>query len=116
MAVQPLNKTKIIKKKTNKIRRFQSDEFKTVKVSPLHLHVSLSEAMATLDISNDGFVLCRDLGESREVLTPASADGSAARSESPESAASSRTRPDTCSDLASESSLSETKKTLNCSS
>ena len=32
MAVQPLNKTKIIKKKTNKIRRFQSDEFKRVKV------------------------------------------------------------------------------------
>lgn len=35
MAVQPLNKTKIIKKKTNKIRRFQSDEFKRVKVSRL---------------------------------------------------------------------------------
>lgn len=33
MAVQPLNKTKIIKKKTNKIRRYQSDEFKRVKVS-----------------------------------------------------------------------------------
>merc|ERR1719471_432348 len=33
MAVQPLNKTKIIKKKTNKIRRFQSDEFKRVKRS-----------------------------------------------------------------------------------
>ena len=32
MAVQPLNKTKIIKKKTNKIRRFQSDEFYRVKV------------------------------------------------------------------------------------
>lgn len=32
MAVQPLNKTKIIKKKTNKIRRYQSDEFKRVKV------------------------------------------------------------------------------------
>ena len=27
-----MNKTKIIKKKTNKIRRFQSDEFKRVKV------------------------------------------------------------------------------------
>ena len=34
MAVQPLNKTKIIKKKTNKIRRFQSDEFYRVKVRP----------------------------------------------------------------------------------
>eukprot|EP00806_Schmidingerella_arcuata_P007068 Macronucleus_7456.p1 GENE.Macronucleus_7456~~Macronucleus_7456.p1 ORF type:complete len:135 (+),score=44.16 Macronucleus_7456:1-405(+) len=33
MAVQPLNKTKIIKKKTNKIRRYQSDEFKRVKRS-----------------------------------------------------------------------------------
>merc|ERR1711934_330826 len=33
MAVQPLNKTKIIKKKTNKIRRFQSDEFYRVKRS-----------------------------------------------------------------------------------
>ena len=33
MAVQPLNKTKIIKKKTNKIRRYQSDEFGRVKVS-----------------------------------------------------------------------------------
>ena len=46
MAVQPLNKTKIIKKKTNKIRRFQSDEFKRVKVShltgiiPCFVHVS----------------------------------------------------------------------------
>lgn len=33
MAVQPLNKTKIIKKITNKIRRYQSDEFASVKVS-----------------------------------------------------------------------------------
>ena len=33
MAVQPLNKRKITKKLTSKIRRFQSDEYAKVKVS-----------------------------------------------------------------------------------
>ena len=48
MAVQPLNKTKIIKKKTNKIRRFQSDEFKRVKVrNQLSLFYVSSQVLAS---------------------------------------------------------------------
>lgn len=34
MAVQPLNKRKIVKKVTTKVRRFQSDGFMRVKVRP----------------------------------------------------------------------------------
>ena len=60
-------------------------------------------------------LLYRDLGESKEVLTPLWEDASEARSESPESAASKTRRPDTCSDLASRRCSSETKKTLKCS-
>jgi len=33
MAVQPLNRRKIVKKRTNKQKRFQSDEYVKVKVS-----------------------------------------------------------------------------------
>merc|ERR1719469_1691370 len=58
----------------------------------------------------------RGPGGSREVLTLASADASEARSESPKSVPSKTRRPDTCSDLASASCSSETKKTLNFSS
>jgi len=47
MAVQPLNKTKIIKKKTNKIRRYQSDEFKRVKVGIHHLSELSKESLAS---------------------------------------------------------------------
>lgn len=60
MAVQPLNKTKIIKKKTNKIRRYQSDEFGRVKVRqgptdllahPLGIPVGPRELLAPVGVA-----------------------------------------------------------------
>jgi len=133
MAVQPLNKTKIIKKKTNKIRRYQSDEFGRVKVRnqpscvqnapwalanhvgfPKHGATDFSDTICFI-FANVAFLLYRDHGESREVLIHVSEDASEARLESPRSVPSRTRRPDTSSSLASRSSSSETKRTSNSS-
>lgn len=126
MAVQPLQKAKIIKKIKNHPNRFQSDRFMRVDVSVLLAQSGLSvlyEAERTRIVNwieqvclRFFFLVFRNPGESLEVLIAPYAEDSRVPSVCPRSVVSKPKPPDTCYPVDSGSFRSETRKTLNCCS
>ena len=102
MAVQPLNKTKIIKKQKNHPNRFASDKYKRVGVSHSFSHSELA--------------FYRNPGELPTVLILESVVSSEATKPSPPLVMALIRRPATSCLMDSESYSLETRRTSNCCS
>ena len=125
MAVQPLQKTKIIKKVKKHANRFHSDRYFRVGVSvkpflqspvPQQLAIFMLTCLPWFFKTNARFSSFRNPGELNVVLTPLSDVDTEVESEVQRSEESKTPKPDISLQVDSKSSWSETKKTWNCSS